>query len=391
MQAVLASLGTSGDFEPMLALAVGMRDRGHRPILANSPDYAGRARQHDIPFVPVGPPVARLGLTACLERIVALQGPLEQARAMIECVAPFVPEMVQQLDEACAGADVLVCLPFQLAGYLSHERTGIPYVAWSFSPFGAMSGAPGPAAISDTINECRRQVGLDACRDPFADAISRSRLALFATTSHLFRRPRQWPAHYHLTGYFFLDEPWEPSADLSRFVEAGPPPVVVTFGSMRHGDRAVVSQIVCDAIDRAGCRAIVQAGWSGLDCLTGSANVHVASGFVPHGWLFQQAACVVHHGGAGTSGATLRAGVPSVVVPHALDQFLWAESLRACGAAADVIPLAALSAERLATAIAAAVSRRTDSRLSDLSSRVRQEGGVGRAIALIEQLRGRES
>jgi sterol 3beta-glucosyltransferase len=391
MQAVLASLGTSGDFEPMLALAVGMRDRGHRPILANSPDFAARAHQHGIPFIPVGPPVPQLGLTACLERIVALHSPLDQARAMIECIAPFVPQMVQQLDEACAGADVLLCLPFQLAGYLSHERTGIPYVAWSFSPFGAMSGVQGPAAISDIINECRRQVGLEGRRDPFADATSRSRLALFATTAHLFRRPRQWPSHYHLTGYFFLDEPWEPSADLSRFVESGPPPVVVTFGSMRHTDRAVVSQVLADAIGRVGCRAIIQAGWSGLDCAAGTQMVHVASGFIPHGWLFHHAACVVHHGGAGTSGATLRAGVPSVVVPHALDQFLWGESLRACGAASDVIPFGQLSAERLAAAIAAAVSRRTDPRLSALSARVRDEGGIPRAIALIEQLSAAES
>jgi sterol 3beta-glucosyltransferase len=391
MRAVLASLGTSGDFEPMLALAVGMRARGHHPILANSPDFADRACRHGIPFVSVGPELAQLDLTTCLEKIVALQSPLEHARAMIECVAPFVPDMVHQLDDVCADADLLVCLPFQLAGYLSHERTRIPYVAWSFSPFGAMSGVASPAAISDAINHCRQQVGLGRRGDPFADATARSRLALFATTTHLFRRPRHWPPHYHLTGYFFLDESCQPGADLARFVASGPPPIVVTFGSMRHSDRSATSHIVDEAIERAGCRAIVQPGWSGLECGVGRPNVHLASGFIPHGWLFQHAACVVHHGGAGTSAAALRAGAPSVVVPHALDQFLWAESLRACGAAVDVIPLAQLSAGRLADGIVEALSRRTDRRLSDLSARVRQEDGIQRAIGLMESLGLRES
>jgi sterol 3beta-glucosyltransferase len=385
MKAVLASLGTSGDFEPMLALAIGMRDRGHHPVLANSPDFADRARRHRIPFVPVGPPLAQLGLTRCLEAILALDSPVEQARAMIACIVPFVPDMVRELDNACANVDVLVCLPYQLAGFMSHERTGIPYVAWSFSPFGAMPGMHVAQATGALINEARVNVGLTARSDPFADATSHSRLALFATSPHIVRRPRSWPDHYHLTGYFFVDEGWQPDAALSRFIESGPPPIVVTFGSMRHPDPAAVSHLVFDAINRLGCRAIIQRGWSGLEHVQPSPHVHLAAGFIPHGWLFQHAACVVHHGAAGTTAAALRAGVRSVIVPHALDQFLWAELMQASGAATSVLRLAQLSVERLAAAIDDALSRRSDDRLSRLSARIRNEDGIGRAIALIEQ------
>ena len=384
MKAVLASLGTSGDFEPMLALAIGLRNRGHHPVLANSPDFADRARRNGIPFLPIGPPLAQLGLTRCLETILALASPVEQAEAMVRCIVPFVPQMVHELDNACADADVLVCLPYQVAGYLSHERTGIPYAAWSFSPFGEMPGMPVAQATRDMINESRLKVGLPACRDPFADATGRSRLALFATSRHVFRRPRRWPAHYHLTGYFFVEEAWQPDADLSRFLEAGPRPLVVTFGSMRHPDSDGMSRLVLDAIERVGCRAIVQRGWSGLSEVTRSPRVHYATGFIPHGWLFQHAACVIHHGAAGTTAAALRAGVRSVIVPHALDQFLWAELMRGCGAAAAVIPLAQLSADRLAAAIEDALSSGSDGRLSRLSAQIRDEDGIGRAIDLLE-------
>jgi sterol 3beta-glucosyltransferase len=384
MKAVLASLGTSGDFEPMLALAIGLRNRGHRPVLANSPDFAERARKNGIPFLPVGPPLARLGLTKCLETILALASPLEQAAAMLGCIVPFVPQMVDELDTACADADVLVCLPFQVAGYMSHERTGIPYVAWSFSPFGEMAGMQLAQATREMINASRLKVGLPARLEPFADATGRSRLALFATSSHVFRRPRRWPAHYHLTGYFFVDEPWQPDANLSRFLETGPPPIVVTFGSMRHPDSTGMSRLVLEAIERIGCRAIVQSGWSGLSEITHSPTVHHATGFIPHGWLFQHAACIVHHGAAGTTAAALRAGVRSVIVPHALDQSLWAALMQGCGAATSVIPLAQLSVERLAAAIDDALSSGSDGRLSRLSAHIRDEDGIGCAIELLE-------
>jgi len=383
MKAVLASLGTTGDFEPMLALAIGMRDRGHHPILATSPDFAGRARQHGVPFVPIGPAVESLGLRQSLQAILALESLAEQARAMIACIVPFVPRMVTELEDACANADVLVCLPFQLAGYMSHERTGIPYVAWSFSPFGTMPGMRATRSTSDLINECRLSLGLKARSDPFTEATLLSRLALFATSRHVVRPPRNWPSHYHLTGYFFLNEAWQPDVELSAFIESGPRPIVVTFGSMQHPNPIAVSRLVLDAIDRVGCRAIVQRGWSGLESVRPSPRVHLTTSFIPHGRLFDHAACVVHHGGAGTTAAALRAGVRSVIVPHALDQFLWAELMQTAGAATSVIPVSQLSVERLADAIDNALSS-SDERLAGLSGRVRAEDGIDRAIALIE-------
>jgi sterol 3beta-glucosyltransferase len=121
-----------------------------------------------------------------------------------------------------------------------------------------------------------------------------------------------------------------------------------------------------------------------LDMRKPSPNIFLTTGFIAHGWLFRQAACVVHHGAAGTTAAALRAGVPSVIVPHALDQPLWAELMRGCGAAQAVIPFKQLNAERLAAAIDDVLSFKGDGRLSRLTEQVRLENGVDRAITLME-------
>jgi sterol 3beta-glucosyltransferase len=294
--------------------------------------------------------------------------------------------MVRELEAACAAADVLVSLPFQLAGFLTHERCGIPHVAWSFSPFGALPGAPLGQATRDIVNQARLAVGLDALADPLAEAVVRSQLALFATSRHVFRRPRHWPGHYHLTGYFHLDEAWQPAGELARFLDSGSRPVVVTFGSMRHPDPEAVSRILVDAVERLGCRAVIQTGWSGLGSAMSMPRVHWAEGFIPHNWLFPRASCVVHHGAAGTTAAAVKAGVPSVIVPHALDQPLWAELMRACGAAACVIPFRELNADRLASAIENAASWHARDRMARLAECIRQEDGTKQAVALIEGL-----
>jgi UDP:flavonoid glycosyltransferase YjiC (YdhE family) len=199
-----------------------------------------------------------------------------------------------------------------------------------------------------------------------------------------FRRPSRWPANCHLTGFFFLEESWTPDPELAQFMDSGDPPAVITFGSMPHLSPREVADIVIGAIRRVGRRAVVQRGWTGLRFETVTEAVRLA-GFVPHQWLFPRAACVVHAGGAGTTAATVLAGAPSVVVPHMLDQFLWAALLYEQGCAADTIPYTELSASRLAAAIERALAPEARVRISKLSSEIRRENGTSAAADLIER------
>jgi sterol 3beta-glucosyltransferase len=285
-------------------------------------------------------------------------------------------------------ADVLVSFPYQLAGLMVHEKTGVPYVSLHFSPFGAAGGRRFAEITAPPINEARRALGLGPLRDPLGlDAIS-TRLALFAASSHVVRRGARWPAHYHLTGYFFLDEEPQADPDLLAFVERGERPVAVTFGSVTHERPEDVTALVLDAVGQVGCRTILQRGWSGLGRGPTPSGVFAAD-FIPHAWLFPRAACVVHAGGAGTTAAALRAGAPSVVVPHVLDQPIWAQIALDLGCAGAVIPFARLTATELAAALERTMrSPAVAERASLLAEKIRAEDGVTTACRLIEQACG---
>jgi UDP:flavonoid glycosyltransferase YjiC (YdhE family) len=141
-------------------------------------------------------------------------------------------------------------------------------------------------------------------------------------------------------------------------------------------------------VSLAGCRAVIQQGWSGLGKQELPEGV-LTVGYVPHHWLFSRAKCIVHHGGAGTSGAVFRAGIPSVFVPHHYlhDQAFWAKLALELGCAGQSIPIIELTAERLAAAIKSIVAGTDYYRhAGELAKRIQSEPGVRLALRLIEQL-----
>ena len=151
--------------------------------------------------------------------------------------------------------------------------------------------------------------------DPLGADGASPQLALYAVSKHIFRPPAGWPAQAHLTGYWFFDEQnWQPAPELAAFMQAGTPPVAVSFGSMPSADPEALTDLILQAVAQAGCRAIIQRGGGGLARRSLLPENVCAVDFVPHSWLFPRARCIVHHGGAGTTAAAFRAGVPTVVV-----------------------------------------------------------------------------
>jgi sterol 3beta-glucosyltransferase len=386
MRAVLTSFGTTGDVQPLLALAIELRDHGHTPVLACSPNYAARVEQLGLAFAPLGPQLARGALREMSTQMLNAASPDEQVRRFLDATLSALPDMFGALQGICRQADVLISTPFQLAGRMVHETSGIPFVSVHFSQFGALGNKAVRDISAPPINQYRAEVGLPPLPDPLsADAVS-PQLALYAVSPRLLRRPASWPEHHHVTGFFFLDEGWQPDADLAEFIAAGPEPIVVSFGSMMHQDPEALTELMLAAIEQTGRRAIVQHGWSGLARRALPPHVR-AIDFAPHSWLLPRAACVVHHGGAGTTAAALRAGVPAVIVPHTLDQPIWAEFARALGCAGAVIPLAQLSAERLAAALVKTLGTpRYRAAAAAMGEQIRAERGVQAARELIERL-----
>jgi sterol 3beta-glucosyltransferase len=198
-------------------------------------------------------------------------------------------------------------------------------------------------------------------------------------------RPADWPATVAVTGYWFLDEgaDWQPPRALVDFLEAGPPPVFVGFGSMAGRDPDRLGRAVLAALARAGQRGVVVTGWGGLRVDDPPPGVFVAEA-VPYDWLLPRVAAVVHHGGAGTIAAGLRAGKPTVVCPFVADQPFWGARVHALGAGPAPIPQRRLSAEALAGAIRVAVGDDgMRERAAALGAAIRGEDGVAAAVALL--------
>ncbi len=385
MRAVLTSFGSTGDIQPLMALAVEMRRQGHHPVLALSPNYAGRAAEFCLEFVPVGPELKASDIRQVITAQMSAPDAAVQVHHFLDVVMPMMPLIYHQLLPVCEGADILISTPHQIAAHMVHEALGIPYVTIHLSHFGALGSQDIRDISAPIINRYRQAENLPPLDDPLTrDAVS-PQLALYAVSTHLLRRPNSWPAHHHVTGYFFLEEDhWQPDQALLDFLQAGPPPVVVTFSSVVHEDPALVTETLLRAIEMSGCRAILMRGWSGLGDQQLPPNV-LAVGFVSHAWLFEKASCIVHHGGAGTTAAAFRAGKPTVIIPHTLDQPIWAEFARALGTTSAVIPYNQLTAETVASAISAAATNPKYLQAAEKFGRkVAAEHGAQTAVQLIE-------
>jgi UDP:flavonoid glycosyltransferase YjiC (YdhE family) len=218
-------------------------------------------------------------------------------------------------------------------------------------------------------------------------AIRATAPTLLAYSPSVVPTPADWPASVHVTGYWFLDEPagWQPPADLVAFLEGGPPPVYVGFGSMPDREAQQMTALVVRALELCGQRGVLLSGWSGLGGATLPGTIHHLES-IPHAWLFPRVAAVVHHGGAGTTAAGLRAGVPSIVTPFLSDQYFWAARVAALGVGPESVSYHKLTAERLAEMIRQATTdeaMRAQARV--MGQRIEAERGVERAVELIEQ------
>ncbi len=189
-----------------------------------------------------------------------------------------------------------------------------------------------------------------------------------------------------MTGYWFLPAlaDWQPPAALRQFLEDGPPPIYVGFGSMSLKTAARQTQVVLDALALSGQRAILSTGWGGLKQGSVPATVCFAED-VPHDWLFARVTAVLHHGGAGTTATGLRAGIPSIIAPFGGDQWSWADLVVKAGAGLCVGSGQRLRVKPLAAAMTTAVADPAlRHRAQTLGDAIRAENGLARAIHLIE-------
>ncbi len=209
------------------------------------------------------------------------------------------------------------------------------------------------------------------------------KLANIVRSPSLLPKPDDWQAHIDVTGFNFLpaDNDYEPSIELLEFLESGPPPIYIGFGSIVVDDPDALTQTILDAVLATGQRALISKGWGGLgaECLQHKDIFFL--GNCPHDWLFQRVSCVIHHGGAGTTAIGLAMGRPTAVVPFFGDQPFWGALVAANQAGPWPIPFRDLTPERLADAIYKCLAPATIAKAQELSERIRAEDGAEQGVA----------
>ncbi len=406
MRALIATTGSDGDIRPFHALAKELQARGHE-VLFSAPDYyAAGAAARGIPFRKFGPPWLPEEMAEIFTKVLALSNPLDQLALVMEIVAEPEREAVPDLLEMVSDADVVIYPPILVAAAAAARAKNIRHVSVQLAPvhrarnYGPTGSNLGPflngvgwtmaawmlrRATDAKLNTIVEAAGLPPWKDVLLEAASSSWLDLVAVSPEVVPRDPGWPTASHVTGYWFLDEPaFVVDPALEAFV-GDDRPAVIGFGSMHGFDVEAVTRTIVDAVRDSKQKVVVQAGWSGLGSADLPKHVHVTA-FVPHAWLFARAACVVHHGGAGTTAAALRAGIPQAVVWHLGDQPMWGKKVQTLGVGPEAISHKKLTAPWLRAQIDRMSSDEAMKKsASALGEKIRRETGVTTAASLIEE------
>jgi sterol 3beta-glucosyltransferase len=416
---LIPTIGSRGDVQPYIALGLGLQAAGHDVCLATHSDFEPLITSRGLDFRAIADDGQALQSTPTGTSMVqAGKNPFAFLREFIRLRAPLVPGLMENCLEVFREADMIVISPtLFMVSYCVSEKLKLPVCCTHLQPMTMSRDLPNclfPTAprwtplrglyhrlthivggeylwhlCRQTVNDARdRVLGLPPI--PFFGPPFRffqDTPAMHGYSRHVVPRPSDWNSNHCLTGYWFLDEPadWQPPDDLQDFLDAGPPPVYVGFGSMHNEDPEAITRLVREALERTGQRGILLTGWGGLREVAQAENLFVVDS-VPHSWLFPQMAAVVHHGGAGTTAACMRAGVPAVVVPFMSDQPFWAKRAYHLGVAPAPLPRKKLSVERLAKSIDHAVNDpRLKQRAAELGRCIRAESGIQNAVDFLHE------
>jgi sterol 3beta-glucosyltransferase len=405
VRVLIVTAGSHGDVAPFTGLGVRLQQAGHQVALAAHDRFADLVR---------GSGLEHRALPGDPVELVRARSAAPSPQAARSVFASFLDELGDGILAAAAGTDILltafgpapasrlVADAFEIPSAGVYLAPSVPTRAFpppgsaaAGEPTGADNLAAGRAMLdragslyTDVLARLRRRLGLPA---PAAGAAAAPDgwPVCHGFSPAVLPRPADWPDPVHVTGYWWPATPqgWRPPDRLVDFLQAGPPPVFVGFGSMSPAEGERLDDVVAAAVQQAGVRAVVQSGWAQL----GAAGDDILLvGDLPHEWLFPRCAAVVHHAGAGTTGAGLRAGIPAVPVPVLVDQPFWAARLHDLGVASRPLPMPALTTDALAGALRSCLDNPAlRGRAAELGRRIRAEDGPAAVLTLVAQLEGR--
>ncbi|KII89415.1 glycosyltransferase family 1 protein [Plicaturopsis crispa FD-325 SS-3] len=420
MNIVIMIVGSRGDVQPYLALGKRLAKDGHRIRVATHETFRSFVRDAGMEFFNIGGDPADLmsymvknpGLMPGWESL--SNGDIGRKRTMLREMINGCWKACYEPDEESGrtfAADAIISNPPSFAHVHCAEALGIPLLLSFTMPWCPTTSFPHPLVnvsasnaengltnylsyaladlltwqgVGDIVNTFRsKTLGLAPLSLKTGPGlVDRVKIPwTYCMSPALVPKPDDWKNHIDVVGFYFLDlaSDYTPADDLAKFLAAGPPPVYIGFGSVVVNDSKAMSETIFSATKNAGVRALVSAGWGGL----GGASVpdHVFMlGNVPHDWLFEHVAAVVHHGGAGTTAIGLKKGKPTVVVPFFGDQPFWGMMINKAGAGPEPIPHKKLNVDNLTQAIKFATSPSAKAAAQQMAREIENEDGVAQGV-----------
>jgi sterol 3beta-glucosyltransferase len=421
---VMLASGTRGDVQPFLALGLGLAQAGIPVVIAAAPRFQSLIEARHAGFAALeGNPSDLMGDASGAMAATLRGGAGRGAASTLRFIHEAQPEyrrMLESAAEACRHARAIIVGLSSTWGFSIAEALGVPCVPCFLQPFGRTRSFPSAllpvrASLGGGCNSLsyrvleqamwlpwRRTINLWRRRTlrlpplppagPWREIYTSEAPWLYGFSPWVVRPPRDWPPAHVATGYWFLDdEPgWAPEPALERFLSSGNPTLYIGFGSMGMASGRRALHVIDRALEASGLRAVISSG--GQDTGRRFAKECPRMFFqesVSHDWLFPRVAAVMHHGGAGTTAAGLRAGVPSIVLPVAVDQRFWGERIARLGAGPRPLCQRMFTAEALAGVFLRTVmDQRMRERARLIGRRIRAENGVARAVAALLPLLG---
>lgn len=421
MNIFIATYGSRGDVQPYVAIGKGLQDAGHHVTLGTSERFRDFVEGHGLAYGYMNDGLLAIIDTdqgrELLENTTNIFDVVKQNIKLTKQVKPMQRAQMRETWAIAKSTQPDFILYHMKAGAAPHiaEKMGIgcalatpipmfvptaerPFIVlpdlklggWynrlSYRIITLLTGI----ILGRYIKDFRKDIGLPPLKrfHFLKTGDGRDIPVLHALSEVVLRRPTDWPDNAHITGYWFLDRKsdWTPPRDLETFLGAGAPPVYIGFGSMAGRNPERLTEIVIAALQRAGLRGIISTGWGGL---TPGAlpDTIMKIESAPHDWLFPRVSAVVHHGGAGTTAAGLRAGKPSVIVPFFGDQPFWGRQVHLLGAGPEPIPQKKLTVGKLVAAISEAMANPDiRKKANDIGEKIRRENGIKTTVAVIEKM-----
>lgn len=402
--------GSRGDYQPYIALAQQLKKHGHDVRMTASQSFEPFITSYGIDIYPIEADLNSLNIDPkLLKEASSADNPLKMLMTFNK-MKDYGVLMTKDYYEACLGSDLIIYHPGVTIGYFAAESLGIPSVLaspfpmhrtkevlsvvlygtsasnpitipWSYTLIQGMLWLASSSSVKRFWKTQFKQLPRDFSK-PYEKHNQAHRPALISCSDHIFKRPSDWNPHIHQYGYWFVEEPtpYVPSKALEDFLNQGDPPVYVGFGSMAiNGPMGDLGEMAIDALRKLKKRGIL----SGLGQPKNLGSDMLVVDNVPHTWLFERVAAVCHHGGAGTSAAGFRAGVPSIIIPFSNDQFAWAHRAHDLGIGSTPLPKKSLTPDRLTAAFQEAFQPSIVQNAKAMGERIRSEHGASACAAIV--------